>query len=270
MPKLKTGNFNIDYLDEGEGPVVLLVHSAASNNKQWRQLIEENRSQFRFLAINLFGYGETSAWPDGQIQSMSDQVALIEALSAIVKGPICLIGHSFGGAVAATAASKMKENIKALVLLEPNPFPLLKVANKHEAHEEIMELFNFLKYHGEKGDWESAAQRFVSYWLGTAAWPSLSEDRQQSFIATLPNNKHEWDAVMNMDVGDDVWQSIKADTLLVKAQETKKSVAGVYEVFQDICPHWDFKEVDEGGHMAPVTRPDLVNPLIMNFLKAVY
>ena len=73
-----------------------------------------------------------------------------------------------------------------------------------------------------------------------------------------------------MGCGDDVWQSIKADTLLVKAQETKKLVAGVYEVFQDICPHWDFKEVDEGGHMAPFTRPDLVNPIIMNFLKAVY
>ena len=270
MPKLSTGSFNIDYIDEGEGPVVVLVHGAASNNKQWRQLIEDNRGQFRFLAINLFGYGETSPWPHGQIQSMSDQVALVEALCAIAQEPLCcLIGHSFGGAVAASAASKMKENIEALVLLEPNPFPLLEVSNKAEGYKEIMELYGFLKRHGELGDWESVAERFVSYWLGAGAWSSLSAGRQQAFIATLPNNKHEWDAVMNMDVSAAVWQGIKAKTLLVKARETKKSIEGIYEVFQDLCPQWGFEEVDEGGHMAPVTRPDLVNPMIMNFIKAV-
>ena len=132
MPKLKTGNFNIDYLDEGEGegPVVLLVHSAASNNKQWRQLIEENRSQFRFLAINLFGYGETSAWPDGQIQSMSDQVALIEALSAIVKGPICLIGHSFGGLMTMRFAAHHGEQVGGVIIVDS---PVLPESEKSSA-----------------------------------------------------------------------------------------------------------------------------------------
>ncbi|MFT5134007.1 MAG: hypothetical protein ACI9SC_002480, partial [Gammaproteobacteria bacterium] len=51
---------------------------------------------------------------------------------------------------------------------------------------------------------------------------------------------------------------------------TKKSIEGIYEVFQELCPHWEYRQVDEGGHMGPVTRPDLVNPIILDFLGKVF
>jgi hypothetical protein len=31
-------------------------------------------------------------------------------------------------------------------------------------------------------------------------------------------------------------------------------------------PHWHFHEIEAGGHTAPITRPDLVNPLIGKIL----
>jgi hypothetical protein len=33
------------------------------------------------------------------------------------------------------------------------------------------------------------------------------------------------------------------------------------------CPQWAFASMS-GGHMAPLTRPELVNPLIRRFLDA--
>jgi len=30
---------------------------------------------------------------------------------------------------------------------------------------------------------------------------------------------------------------------------------------------WTYKEIAGGGHMAPLTRPDLVNPLVRSFLR---
>ena len=64
MPVLESGRQRIDYLDEGSGPAVLLIHSASSSYRQWLPLIDGLRAHYRVLAINLFGYGQTTPWPD--------------------------------------------------------------------------------------------------------------------------------------------------------------------------------------------------------------
>jgi len=270
MPILKTSHFDIDYIDIGSGPVVVLIHSAASNNRQWRQLIEQCQHQYRFLAINLFGYGDTTPWPNTATQTMADQVGLINDLCALANGPVCLVGHSFGGAVAAAAARALKEKVSGLVLLEANPFPLLASENRLDAYNEVIDLRDFILLHGGKGDWPKVAEYFVDYWIGEGAWASLAAERQQVFIATLPNNIHEWDAVMNMDAGRAVWQGITARTLAIRASETKTPIKSIYKIFEQICPHWQFQQVAEGGHMAAISRPDLVNPLIQKFTQNIF
>jgi pimeloyl-ACP methyl ester carboxylesterase len=268
MPILKSGLFNIDYVDAGSGPAVVLIHSSASNNKQWRRMIEENQHQYRFLAVNLFGYGDTTAWSEDLIQSIDDQVGLIEAVSELVNGQVCLVGHSLGGAVAAYSAMKLGEKISGIVLLEANPFPLLNNVEWQYAYNEIVALKDYVLLHGrDNNDWGKVGEKFVNYWIGEGAWALLSPQRQASFISALPNNRYEWDAVMQADVGEEVWKSISASTLVVRAKETTASTMGIYEIFQQICPHWEFQQVSEGGHMAPVTHPHLVNPIILGFLE---
>jgi pimeloyl-ACP methyl ester carboxylesterase len=39
-------------------------------------------------------------------------------------------------------------------------------------------------------------------------------------------------------------------------------------VLRRSCPGWAYKEVPGVGHMAPLTRPDLINPLAASFLSA--
>ena len=55
MPTLERSGLRIDYSDAGEGPAVLLVHSSASSNRQWRKLIERLSPRYRVLAPNLRG-----------------------------------------------------------------------------------------------------------------------------------------------------------------------------------------------------------------------
>ena len=50
----------VDYLEAGSSdPVVMLVHSSVSGARQWRRLMGDLKDQFRFRAVNLFGYGKT-------------------------------------------------------------------------------------------------------------------------------------------------------------------------------------------------------------------
>jgi len=38
------------------------------------------------------------------------------------------------------------------------------------------------------------------------------------------------------------------------------------EALREACPHWRHETLPSGGHMVPVTHPDLVNPLVVAWL----
>ena len=69
MPVLSKGGWNIDYVEAGTGSTVILIHSSVSGNQQWRSLGEALKDRYRVLAVNLFGYGDTTPWPENAVQT---------------------------------------------------------------------------------------------------------------------------------------------------------------------------------------------------------
>ena len=57
-------------------------------------------------------------------------------------------------------------------------------------------------------------------------------------------------------------------TLLVCDPRTVLPIREITAVLRRSCPGWAYKEVPGAGHMAPLTRPDLINPLVASFLGA--
>ena len=268
MPVLSKGNLNIDHTDDGQGQVVVLIHSSVSANRQWRALTEALKDRYRVLAINLFGYGETTPWPGTSPQSLYAQARLVLALSEDVGSPIHLVGHSFGGSVALKAAMLLGPRVGSLILLEPNPFYLLKQNGRTQAFLESRELRDHVKCFGALGDWTKVAERFADYWLGDGSWRSMPEKRRAAFAESLPPNFHEWDAVMEEETTVEQWKALTARTLVVSDKATRLPIREIVELFAKACPSWSFRSIAEGGHMAPLTRPELVNPIVREFLDA--
>jgi pimeloyl-ACP methyl ester carboxylesterase len=265
VPLLSSGQLTIDYTDEGEGDLVVLVHSSVSGNRQWRALAETLARRHRVRAINLFGYGETTPWPAGEQQSLYAQAQLVLALCRDAPGTVSLVGHSFGGSVALKAALLLGARLARLVLLEPNPFYLLGQAHRTEAWLEARSLRDHVKCFGALGDWPAVAERFADYWLGDGSWAAMPDKRRSAFAASLPPNLHEWDAVMNEVTPITQWARLGAGTLVVSDPQTRLPILEIVQLLQEACPHWSFQSA-AGGHMAPLTRPELVNPLVERFL----
>jgi hypothetical protein len=40
-------------------------------------------------------------------------------------------------------------------------------------------------------------------------------------------------------------------------------------ILRRCCPGWTFAEVRGAGHTVPLTRPDLINPLVCSFLEPI-
>ncbi len=257
----------VDRVEAGNGPVVVLVHSSVSGARQWRRLMDDLEDRFHLIAINLFGYGRTAAWSGPEYQSLDDQAALVEAALPGPDGRLCLVGHSFGASVAMRAAARLGARVHRLVLLEPNPFYLLDRHGRREAFAEISALCTLMKAKGTTGEWTAAAERFADYWGGAGTWAAMPEGRKAAFTEALEPNFHEWDAVMREATTLDGWaEALPHETLVVSARHTVRPIREIVELLREACPAWRFEEVADGGHMAPLTRPDLINPIIAAFL----
>ena len=269
MTVLSIADRNIDYIDVGTGSPVVPIHSSVSGNQQWRLLTESLKDRYQVLAINLFGYGDTTPWPENAMQTLDDHADLVLALCSISSDQVFLVGHSFGGSVALKAALRLGQKVAGLILLEPNPFYLLSQHNRHAAFEEAKALRDHVKKYGAVGNWHTVAERFADYWVGEGTWENMPANRRITFVEAMPPNFHEWDAVMNETTTLDTWVSLKAKTLIEYAAETKRPIREIVDLFMVACPHWTFKEIPEGGHMAPLFQPNLVNPIVREFLDSI-
>ena len=260
----------VDYLEAGSsGPVVMLVHSSVSGARQWHRLMGDLKDQFRVRAVNLYGYGKTPPWPAQTIQSLDDQARLVEAALPANADEVYLVGHSFGGSVAMKTAARLVGRVARLVLLETNPFYLLAQSRRVDAFAEAMELRNYIKKFGALGEWATAAEKFADYWGGAGTWREMSLDRRIAFSELLKPNFFEWDAVMNETTPVEQWATLlPGATLLVCDPRTVLPIREITAVLRRSCPGWAYKEVPGAGHMAPLTRPDLINPLVASFLGA--
>jgi pimeloyl-ACP methyl ester carboxylesterase len=257
----------IDFTDTGAGPPVLLVPSSVSGKRQWRSMAEALRDRYRVIAIDLFGYGGTTAWPAQRPQTLDDQAGLLlELVDRLgLSEPLSLVGHSFGASVAWKAAQRLGARAACLALIEPNPFYLLAQAGRQDAWREISALHEHVQRYGSAGDWMRVAQRFADYWQGDGSWEALPADRREALAAAVPPNFHEWHAVMSEATPIDRWGAIEARTLVLSDPATRRPIREIVELLQAHCPGWTFRQC-EGGHMMPLTASAKVNAIVAGFL----
>src|SRR5262249_21386735 len=143
----------------------LLLHSTASSGAQWRSLTETLGGGRRVVAPDLYGYGETDPWPGHGPFTLADEAALAEAVLPPGRGPIHLVGHSYGGAPALHFAMRQPERLRSLTLIEPVAFHLLRDDGSDPAHrrlfQEVTEIAALISEATACGDYRRAMARFV-------------------------------------------------------------------------------------------------------------
>jgi pimeloyl-ACP methyl ester carboxylesterase len=251
----------IDVIEAGQGPLVVLLHSSVAGARQWRRLSERLAGAYHVKAVNLFGYGRTPAWHAAREQTLAVAAVVPEGT-----GDVALVGHSFGGAVAMQVAASLGRRVSRVVLIEPNPFSILRDHGRTEAFAEAVSLRDIVKQFGGSGEWAIAAERFADYWGGEGTWNAMGQERRAAFVEGLKPNFHEWDAVMSETTSLQDWvEHLPASTLVLHDVKTVRPIREIVALMGEATP-WLMKTVPQGGHMAPLTHPELVNPLVADFL----
>lgn len=119
MERANTGDINLAYETVGSGEPVVFIHGALVADA-FRPLLTETNlaSQYHLIHYHRRGYGESGAVsvPVSIADQAEDCAALLRYLDT---GPVHLVGHSYGGAVALQFALDHPNMLHSLALLEP-------------------------------------------------------------------------------------------------------------------------------------------------------
>ncbi|HEY0257654.1 MAG TPA: alpha/beta hydrolase [Candidatus Methylacidiphilales bacterium] len=104
--KIEANGISLHFVEQGDGPAVLFCHGFPAIWSSWRAQIEAvTNAGFRAIALDMRGYGESSAPADAQdytpYETVGDLVAILDAAGVTTAS---IVGHDFGANVAWNAA----------------------------------------------------------------------------------------------------------------------------------------------------------------------
>ncbi|MHC3469356.1 alpha/beta fold hydrolase [Streptomyces sp. 7R007] len=109
----------IHLVEQGRGPLVLLVHGFPESWYSWRrQLPALAAAGYRAVAVDVRGYGRSSKPADPSAYRMLDLVAdNVAVVRALGEESAVIVGHDWGSAIAANSALLHPEVFRAVGLL---------------------------------------------------------------------------------------------------------------------------------------------------------
>jgi pimeloyl-ACP methyl ester carboxylesterase len=267
MKQLTVGGVEIAYLDEGKGPAVVIGHCSSASHKEWLPLIETLRSDWRVLAPDFIGYGRSDPWPAEGPFSTDADVNVLLAVAKKTKGPLHLVGHSYGAALALEAARTLGPRVKSLTLVEPVSFQLLRQEGRLE-WAEVEQLGIAVLGPVAKGEDRAAAAAFMSYWLGRWRWWLSPKRFKDAIAATIPKVALEFTIALDAPTSLQDYAEVTAPTLLIKGSKTRAPTRAVVDLLAATLPNVTLESLKGAGHMSPFTHPAALNRLILDHLAA--
>lgn len=114
---MKIGGARIRYIDEGEGPPVVLVHGFASSLDAWTPMLAELEKRHRVIALDLKGFGWSDR-PEGDYSPAAEARIVLGLMKRRGVDRAAIVAHSWGSSIALAAALDSPERVSRIALYD--------------------------------------------------------------------------------------------------------------------------------------------------------
>ncbi len=243
----------IEYLDEGSGRPVLLMHGWGSSFDVYKGVMAQNRDRCRMVALNFPGCGGSETMPTPW--KLDDYCDLIlEFIKAVgLESPI-LVGHSHGGRVALRLASAGMLNPPKIILLDSaglipkKSFKQKFRAKSFKAIKRTLTLPIIKNYSASLLDKARAHYGSADY----NAAPQVLRDTLVSLV--------------NTDLREDL-PNIKCPTLLIWGENDTATPLSDAKIIESLIPDAGLCVIKGTGHFSFCERPYEFYAIFKSFVK---
>jgi 2-hydroxymuconate-semialdehyde hydrolase len=250
------------YVDEGDGPPVLLLHGFPTSSHLWRDLAPLLAPRFRVIAPDLLGYGGSSK-PEDTALAVPDQADHVRTLlRRLDVHEYAVVGHDIGGGVAQLLA--LDGAVDVLVLLDSIAFDAWPI----EAVRMLQE-----------ADPNAADEEFVSNVVGVALDTGMAEpgrlaaEDRDAYVrpwtdspAALIRAARAIDGVGLVGIEERLG-ALDVRALLVWGEDDPFLPPELAERLSDVLPGSTVALLPGCGHLVTEDAPEAVLPLIAEYLR---
>ena len=245
----------LNYLVEGAGPVVVLLHAGVADLRMWDTQVEALVPTRTIVRCDLPGYGGTPARTGETGGDADDVLALLEELGI---EQFALVGASYGGYVALQIASAVPHRVERLILLAA-------AADLIEPDEALREVWREERTLIEGGDLAGATDLMVDTWLG----PEASDDSRK-LMRTMQRHAFELQAAAgphgeNRELPVDLDRITMPVTVVVGSHDLSFFRATARALAAGL-PQADHVELPWAGHLPSLERPVETARLVLEAL----
>ncbi len=120
---LELDSGRLHYIDEGDGPVLLLLHGNPTWSFLYRHLIGRLRHRFRCIALDFPGFGLSSAAP-GYCFTPAEHARILDRfVTALALDSLTPVLHDWGGPIGLAVAGRNPKRVRALVICNTFAWP---------------------------------------------------------------------------------------------------------------------------------------------------
>jgi len=233
-------------------PSIILIHGAGGSHLSWPPLMRR-MPDYSIYAIDLPGHGHSV---DRQIDSIEDYYQLVrkwkEALSI---GPVILVGHSMGSAIAMKWALNEPDIITAMILigssahLKVNPGLLISLCNPETYSQSVDKIirWSFSKHTHDK----------LKFMIGKRMVESRSEVLYRDFLIC-----HKFNVSKQLN-------KINIPTLVVCGELDRMTPLPESTSLVQSLPSAHLEIVAGAGHMVMLEKPTETLTVIQRFLDQI-
>jgi pimeloyl-ACP methyl ester carboxylesterase len=262
--KVRVNDIEIYYEWHGDGEPLVLIMGLGQDSRLWRWQIEAYSKEFRCLAFDNRGAGQTDK-PKGPYsirQLAEDAAGLMDALG-LEKAHI--VGASMGGAIAQELAINYTHKIKSLSLHATFP----KADNYFK-----QTLDNFLTFRRKLTPEEFGPA--LGSWIFTS---HFFNERESELIALrkwmlanpypMPEEPFAWQiaACKEHDTVDRLGK-ITSPTLITVGDRDILTPLHFAQLLAKKIPHARLAVLPDSGHGLNLEHPDLFNQITLDFLRS--
>ena len=112
----------LNYVDEGSGESVIMLHGNPTWSFMYRDLIMELRDAYRCLALDNLGCGLSDKPQDHRYTLAGHVDRACEWIDAVEPGNFHLVVHDWGGAIGMGVANRLADRVKSITLMNTAAF----------------------------------------------------------------------------------------------------------------------------------------------------
>ncbi len=265
---ITVNNRRFEFRDTGDGPAILFVPGSYSTSMSWNGMQKKLPQHYRFVGTSLCGYGGTEETRTIEDLDMEHQVRVIEAVARKIGGPVHMVGHSFGGAVALAAALAGAVEVISITTFEANPLKILCErghAQMFEATQRVSTNFETAHHAGER----DAAGRIIDFWGGKHSFRSMPDAVQNYCRATAYTNVLDWRTAFGFEAAMADYAQLTVPVLLVRGALANPVMVEITDALKDCLQDSRSAVVDGASHFLNTSHAEDCSRLLADFLEDI-